>query len=171
MEIEKAIALIYTEGLQAGTWADLGCGEGLFSAALAHLLPSGAAILAIDRQPVKPLPYSIPAGISITRQQADFSLEDFQLPELQGILMANSLHYIADKPVLINRLAQCLTADGVFIMVEYETTQANPWVPYPITFQALATLFRNAGFSNTTKLGEINSVYRSGKMYAALVSR
>ncbi|SHM95017.1 Methyltransferase domain-containing protein [Chitinophaga jiangningensis] len=171
MEIKEAIALIHAEGLQAGTWADLGCGEGLFSVALAHLLPPGSTILAIDQQPVKPLPYSIPAGISVMRQQADFSLTNFQLPALQGIVMANSLHYITDKPNLIKRLAQSLTDDGTFIIVEYETTQANPWVPYPITLQALTELFREAGFTNTIKLGERNSVYRSGKMYAARISR
>lgn len=171
MELKDAITLIHTTGLPAGVYADLGCGEGLFSAALAHLLPAGSTVLAIDKQRAGSLPYPIPAGITVERRQADFSLEDFELPELQGIVMANSLHYIADKAALIGRLKDRLPESGVFIIVEYETTQANPWVPYPITQQALGKLFAEAGFRNMVKLGERASVYRSGKMYAVMVGR
>lgn len=44
--IEKAIQ--YSDKPQI--WADLGCGDGTFTHALAHLLPNGSHIYAIDAQ-------------------------------------------------------------------------------------------------------------------------
>ena len=55
------------------------------------------------------------------------------------------------------------------IIIEYDTVRQNRWVPYPISFENLVQTFSAAGFSSIKKIGERNSVYRSEKMYAAVI--
>ncbi|NSL86808.1 class I SAM-dependent methyltransferase [Chitinophaga sp. Mgbs1] len=173
MELQEAITLISGQPAcrpSAGTWADIGCGSGLFTFALAHLLPAGSSIYAIDKMPVKLGPHPDPQRIPIITQQLDIEKKDPDIKGLQGIMMANSLHYVADKATLLQRLTRLLPPSGQFIIVEYDTSAANPWVPFPVRFEALKHLFRLAGWTQTEKLGERPSRYRSGNMYAALIS-
>jgi hypothetical protein len=58
----------------------------------------------------------------------------------------------------------------VFIVIEYETTRANQWVPYPLPFAALQQLFVNAGYKHIQKTGERKSLYQSGTMYVCLAA-
>lgn len=169
MLIKDAIHLIQSHDIhqeQPVSWADLGCGSGLFTRALATLLPPGSTIYAVDRtwQNIAAVP-----GISVSFIQADIEQPVLPLPSLEGILMANVLHYVKDKPQLIKQLQQYFKDSGRFIVVEYDTMRANPWVPYPINFAALQSLFAEAGYKQVQKLGERRSVYRNGLMYAALI--
>ncbi|RAJ80034.1 methyltransferase family protein [Chitinophaga dinghuensis] len=171
MNLSEATSLITQSGLPGGTWADLGAGSGLFSAALAQLLPAGSTIYAIDRASPEKIVYPIPLGIQVITKQQDFEQDPLLLDELSGILMANSLHYVSNKEALLRQLATQMRPEAVFIFVEYETQQANPWVPYPIPFQELTRLLHRVGFAQSTYLGDRPSVYRSGKMYAAAYRR
>ena len=84
-------------------WADLGCGSGTFTLALAELLPPGSTIEAIDLRPgIKP--QTTAGGVTIIPRVADFVADDLALNGLDGILMANSLHYVRDKPALLQKL-------------------------------------------------------------------
>lgn len=164
MSVPEAIDLIYLPELmnpKPQIWADLGCGSGLFTRALIQILPSESRILAIDRAPQK-----INLGSAVSFLQADFEYPLFHLPLVDGILMANSLHFILDKLSLIKHLAGFAPK---FIIVEYETSFPNPWVPFPISFKDLKILFERAGFRNISKVNEQTSVY-GGKMYAAHIS-
>ncbi|MBC9933181.1 class I SAM-dependent methyltransferase [Chitinophaga qingshengii] len=164
MELQDAMQLI-KGAYSAGTWADLGCGSGLFTYALANLLPAGSTIYAVDQAPVRLSKHANPQQQKIIPLQLDFV--QGKLPaDLQGILMANSLHYVKDKAGLIMRLSKQLLPGGQWIIVEYDTAAANPWVPYPIRRKALQQLFMDTGFSHISFLGERPSVYRSGGMYA-----
>jgi trans-aconitate methyltransferase len=99
MKQTDAIALI-SKGITAGSaqrWADLGCGEGTFTGALFHLLPAGSEIRAVDRQIQR---LNIPVNFTM----ANFETDDLKLAGLDGIMMANSLHYIRDKKKLIAKL-------------------------------------------------------------------
>ncbi|MBV8253689.1 MAG: methyltransferase domain-containing protein [Chitinophaga sp.] len=167
MKITEAQSLIAQAGLPGGTWADLGAGSGLFSAALAQLLPAGSTIYAIDIHPPEKIVYPIPSDIQIIPMQQDFVQQPLSMGGLSGILMANSLHYVADKKSLVRQLKTHMEPTAIFIIVEYETDQANPWVPYPIPFQALTRLMQQVGFGQSIYLGDRPSVFRSGKMYAA----
>ncbi len=175
MQISQAVSLLtsdfFTTRPSPQTWADLGCGTGTFTQALAELLPSQSFITAIDQDQnaLRHIP-TYHGNISIKTHQADFVKNDLALDNIDGILMANVLHYVKDKVALINKLSGYLHENGCFIIVEYETSNANPWVPYPIRFQALKELFISNGFLSVEKLGEAPSRYQ-GKMYAALIQR
>ncbi len=170
MTLKEAISLI-EPGIPADTlpqhWADLGCGNGTFTQALAHLLAHGSSITAVDRSPQQ-IGSFIDTGVTVQFKQLDFEGEDFYLPMLNGILMANSFHYIQKKESLIKRLERCFHKAKQFLIIEYETDSPNPWVPYPIGFDELAQLFDGLGYGTVTKLKERQSSY-GGKMYAALI--
>ncbi|WP_436488829.1 class I SAM-dependent methyltransferase [Chitinophaga sp. ARDCPP14] len=174
MDIRDAIALIKHPPVTARTqmvWADLGCGSGLFTYALANLLETGSTIYAWDKTPPSLSSQPNPRHVTIQPGQLDFLKDDLPLSGLDGILMANSLHYVPGKPAFIDKISAHLQEDGVFLIVEYETAKANPWVPYPVPFQTLKALFHRAGFTVAVKLNERPSLYGSGHMYAAMFRR
>jgi len=51
MTFDEAAALIADPRIDRTTWADLGCGDGTFTRALATLLPPGGVIHAMDPMP------------------------------------------------------------------------------------------------------------------------
>jgi len=170
MELSEAITLIqpaHSGRPNAAIWADLGCGSGLFSFALAHLLAAGSKVYASDRDPVRR-----PQGIDIQPYQLDFVAQPLPWQALDGILMANSLHYVSDKKTLLARLMAALKPEGQLIIVEYDTDKPVPqWVPYPVSFRSLQKLFADTAFSKVEKAGERASVYGRAPMYAASVIR
>jgi len=143
-------------------WADLGCSSGTFTIALAELLAPGSEIYAVDVKR-QGLPQAH-KGVTIHFEQLDFERERLPYPELDGILMANSLHYIKDKSRLIQRLAA-----PRFIVVEYEHRRANPWVPYPVNAAALNDLFSTLGYQ-TQFLANTPSRF-GGSIYSMLAFR
>ena len=95
MELSQAIELIRSDDFDKdtiATWADLGCGSGLFTNALLSYLHPKSTVYAVDQYPVK---INHPAVIL---QQMDFVTADWDFPQLYGILMANSLHFVEDNP-------------------------------------------------------------------------
>jgi ubiquinone/menaquinone biosynthesis C-methylase UbiE len=108
-------------------------------------------------------------GVDFIR--ADFDKDELQLEELDGILIANALHYVVDKAALITRLERMFSGEPCFIIIEYETDRRNPWVPYPIPFEKLKLLFVLLGYRSVLKINERQSAYRSGNMYCALIQK
>ncbi len=148
-------------------WADLGCGTGVFTNALAMLLGKGSGVLAVDVHKSLKMREDVAAAIEF--QQLDFVRQDLPVKQLDGILMANALHYVEDKVSLIKKLKEKLISQGRIILVEYDTKRSNQWVPYPLEFTGCVELFSSLGFASVTKIGERTSIYQSGKMYAALI--
>lgn len=146
--IEKGI-----EKEKVQTWADLGAGSGRFTTALSNLLPKGSSIMAIDK---KPSNISIP---NVKTRTGDFLDLDFE--NTDGILMANALHYVKDQKDFIDRLSKKTKR---LILVEYDTDRKNQWVPYPISFNKLKSLFPNA-----ERIGHAPSQYHAEGMYSALL--
>ncbi len=174
MQLTEAVSLIQSPHHSYPshqTWADLGAGTGTFTLALAEILSPPGRIVTVDKDAgaLRQIP-STHNQITIEYREANFIKEDLLLENLDGILMANALHYVKDKVALINKLGKYLKEDGCFLIVEYETVRVNPWVPYPIRFQALKELFATTGFLSTEKLGEAPSRYQ-GKMYATFIQR
>ena len=170
MEIKDAIQLIRFHALQdqANTWADLGCGTGTFTRALAHLLPEQSLIHAFDKdkKALRQVPGSV-GLVKIEKHHADFMTEALPF-KLDGILMANSIHYVKEKEMFINKLLSALKENGQLLIVEYDTKRSNPWVPYPIPFAALSDFLLQSGFKNIEKLGERRSIYSQSNIYAAM---
>jgi hypothetical protein len=169
MQLSEAISLIQ-KGIvpqsSPQTWADLGAGQGLFSDALLSLLQPGSVIHAVDIHKRTNLRHNP----SIIFPQANFVNDKLSIPTLDGILMANSLHYVQDQVACIKQLKTHLrNGTGVIILVEYDTDTGNEWVPYPVSFVRAQTIFGDAGFSKIEKIGERPSIYRKNSMYAALI--
>jgi len=80
-------------------WADLGCGAGTFTLALANFLPSGSIIVAIDLNPGI-AKQTTNNNVTILPRAADFTQLNFPQKDLDGIHMANALHYVKDQPAL-----------------------------------------------------------------------
>lgn len=175
MTINEAIALINTENITRNTaisrWADLGCGDGLFTMALSRLLADRSIIHGIDKTSV--LKHQITrTGVEIIPGKFDFVNDDLALQHLDGILMANSLHYVKDKLPFIRKIKTYLNPGALFLVVEYDTdTPAARWVPYPLSFLSLTKLFKSAGYAHIQKLGERPSVYGKKNMYSALICK
>ena len=171
MTIEEAISLIregVPDAAESTQWADLGCGSGLFTNALATLLGKGNHILAVDLKSSLIIE-SNPAAASIRFYQLDFEKQKLPAAEMDGILMANALHYVKDKIPFVEKLRATLNKNGRIVLVEYDTERSNQWVPYPINFWRSVELFSSLGFRSVTKIGERKSVYQSGIMYASLI--
>ncbi len=170
MRLADAITLIQAADIsKAGpaTWADLGCGSGMFTYALAHLLAPYSTIYAVDRS-VQRLQPATSNNVDVVFEQGDFIREALSFPPLDGIIMANALHYVQDKASLIEQLKTYLAENSMFIIVEYDTLRPNPWVPYPIDSASLQQLFSVAGFTTMKRLGERPSVYHHRTLYACL---
>lgn len=172
MKISDATALI-AAGVPASArksrWADLGCGTGIFTSALAGLLEGGSRIYAVDKEnPGREIQGE--GNVKIEFLVLDFITQSFPFSPLDGILMANSLHFVKDKAGFIEKLKKHLTANGQLIIVEYDTERQNRWIPYPISFANLVATFSAAGFTSIRKIGQRNSVYRSEKIYASSLS-
>lgn len=173
MELHEGIALIRHKSLSSSgpqQWADLGCGAGFFTKALASLLSAGSTIYTVDKS--APLPQKqITAGrVAIEPLRTDFVRDELPFRDLDGILMANSLHYVKERLAFLQKARRYLKPDHHFLIVEYDIERANPWVPYPLNYRLLQKLFTQAGYHTITKLQERAPVRGFDKMYAALMT-
>jgi SAM-dependent methyltransferase len=172
MLLTEAIALIsnpFIDAQRPSLWADIGAGDGLFSAAMASLIAPGSTVYAIDK--IKPaIKHRYPAGVSVISLAGDMTNADFDVPPLNGIIAANSLHFIADQHECLKQLHSLCKPGAVFIIVEYDTNKPSAWIPYPLPYHALKKLFTGIGYSSTTRLGEIKSIYNSSYIYSACVT-
>jgi|SRR5579863_2324020 len=174
MELRDAVSLIQTDEIirdKQTTWADLGCGKGLFTRALAGLLYQGSTIYAVDKD-ISSFQQSSFPNLAITKTiESDFVRDDLNLQNLDGILMANALHFVRNKKSFIEKLIPWFHDIPVFLLVEYDTDLSNPWVPYPLSFETLKKLFTELGFKVVRKINEKKSLYRSGNIFSVFITR
>ena len=149
-------------GERGGRWADLGAGEGAFTRALADLLGPEASIVAVDRDA------SALRGLggNIETRVADFT-RPLDLHDLDGVLMANSLHFVRDKQPVLESVRRMITPGGRLIVVEYGADRGNPWVPYPFVYARWEKIAAQAGFRKTRLLKTVPSRWL-GSMYSAV---
>ncbi len=88
---------------RCGTWADFGSGEGAFTLALADLAGPHAVIYSIDKDKKRLDVQEMEFERMFPESSIHFIATDFTkplaLPPLDGIVMANSLHYVKDQAV------------------------------------------------------------------------
>jgi ubiquinone/menaquinone biosynthesis C-methylase UbiE len=154
-----------------GTWADLGSGAGAFTLALADLLGGRGSIVSVDRdgralaEQRRRLSADFP-GTQVTYVAADFTAS-LDLPTLDGLLMANSLHFVRDKVVALASLLPRLRPGGRFVLVEYDADSGNPWVPHPLSFATWSRLAPTVGLSAPRVGGRVPSRFL-GAIYSAI---
>ena len=162
-------------GGRGGVWADLGAGSGTFTRALIDVLGQGITVYAMDRELAAVAALRELARASharIVAVQDDFTTDAAlaDLPELlDGILLANALHFVRDAGAVLARWTRRLRRGGRVVLVEYDRRGANRWVPYPIPISNLPVLAREAGLASFTVTATRPSRYQ-GTMYAAFAT-
>lgn len=174
MRAPDAIDMLADSGVEElgpATWADLGCGDGTFTLALANWLSTGSVIHAVDLD--ASALRRIPAehhGVTIQTHRQDFTAQPWRFGEQDGILMANSLHYVEDQAAFIRNCESSMAPHGRFLIVEYDMWTSSRWVPYPVSQDALRSLFEGAGYS-VRILASRPSIYRRAALYSAVMQR
>src|SRR5262245_27417785 len=181
MDLNEAVELLgdAVSTARAAEWADFGAGEGTFTLALARLLGAGAHVIAVDRDrgALRKLEQRAATDGSrdvITTLHGDFTRR-FELPgvaegTLDGLLFANSLHYVSDTGTVLAELANLLRPGGRVVFVEYDQRDASPWVPYPIYADRLPELCAAANLSAPVVTSTRPSDY-GGILYVAYATR
>ena len=152
-------------------WADLGSGSGAFTTALAEALGPTAIIYSVDRDEhalrvqEREMRARFP-GLRLHFLRADFN-HILELPDLDGIVMANSLHFQHDACASLAHAAQWLKVGGRLIVVEYDVKRASPWVPHPVPWARLPDIAACAGLSGTRLIDVRPSRYH-GRVYSAV---
>ena len=138
-------------------WADLGSGQGAFTLALADLVGCDGEIYSLDKEAgalarqEAAMRARFPR-LAVTYLNADIS-KRLALPLLDGVVMANSLHFIRHKEPVLQLVRSYLKPDGQIVLVEYNTDAGNPWVPYPLSFDTWQQLAGQCGFGIDSQAG------------------
>ena len=172
MNHDDHVRLIH-EGVAGGgnAWADLGSGAGAFTLALADLLGPGGHIYSVDRdaralrEQREALQAHFPT-VTLEQRVADFT-HPLDLPPLDGVVMANSLHFQRHKEPVLRLVRGMLNPGGRLVLVEYNADRGNPWVPFPLSFPTWERLAERTGFASTSLLETVPSRFLR-EIYSAL---
>jgi ubiquinone/menaquinone biosynthesis C-methylase UbiE len=154
-----------------GVWADFGSGRGAFTLALAELIRPGGIIYSVDKN-AKALQQQKDAmdaqfpDLMMHYLDLDYT-QPLDIPKLDGIVMANALHFQRHKSHVLQGIKSYLGSQGRLIIVEYNVDRGNTWVPYPISFKTWEVLARRNGFANTQLLARRPSSFLR-EIYAAV---
>src|SRR5436305_2396360 len=156
---------------KGGIWADLGSGTGSFTLALADLIGPTGKIYTIDKDhralkdQEKAMRTNFPTT-TVNYLTADFT-QRLDLTTLDGIIMANSLHFVRHKDPILQLIRSYLRPGGRLILVEYNADRGNMWVHYLLSYKTWEVLARQNGFTQTQLLSIVPSRY-FGEIYSAL---
>ncbi len=153
-------------------WADLGAGTGNFTWALRDLLPAQATIYAVDRDAralavQRTRAAHSGSGATVFPVQADFT-RPLALPPLDGVLLANALHFVRAQAAVITQAASYLRAGGRVLLVEYELHHGQRWVPFPVPLTRFRELAAATGMAEPELIGARRSPSTSILLYAAM---
>jgi ubiquinone/menaquinone biosynthesis C-methylase UbiE len=175
MDHNDHVNLLRPANLAQGIYADLGAGSGAFTLALREIIGLDSTIYAVDkdRSSLSQLDSAHRARFNTTRNLLllpnDFS-RLFEMPPLDGIVMANSLHFFRDKIKILSHVREFLKPNGALLTIEYNVDSGNMWVPYPLTFETWQALAARAGFSEPRLLAKAPSRFLK-EFYSAVAYR
>jgi ubiquinone/menaquinone biosynthesis C-methylase UbiE len=142
--------------IPGGIWADFGSGAGAFTLALADLLGPDAQIYSVDRETHSLERQEISMTLQFPEAQVTYLTADYtrpiELPPLDGIVMANSLHFQRAKEGVLSLVREYLKPGGRLLLVEYNADHGNMWVPYPLSYPTWEKLASANGFVQTRLL-------------------
>lgn len=172
MDHADHVALIRRGVDGAGSrWLELGAGEGAFTLALADILGPAGRIVASDRDARAVRSAAEAVGrkfpsVTVETIRADFTLGVPDGP-FDGVLAANSLHFVADRRPTLAAIRRSLRSGGRLIVVEYDADRGNPWVPHPFSFDTWRSEAAAAGFDRVELLHRVPSRFL-GAIYGAV---
>src|SRR5258706_1282547 len=175
MDHNDHVNLLRPANLGQGSYADFGACSGAFTLALRELVGLDSTIYAVDkdRSALNQLDWAHRDRFNSTRNLIllpnDFS-RPLDLPSLDGIVMANSLHFFKDKEKILRHVREFLKPNGALLTVEYNVDSGNMWVPYPLTFETYIKLTTRVGFSEPRLLAKIPSRFLK-ELYSAVAYR
>ena len=169
MTHQDAVKLLRNVPAPGETWADLGAGSGTFTHAFSELLGPAGRVLAVDRNAsaLRQIGEMSPDGAVIETLHADFA-EALALPALNGLLLANSLHFVRQQVPVLRHLAGFLKPEGKALFLEYDTPRASPWNPYPLPFARLSEVVAAAGLGGLRELSRRPSAFGGRELYLAV---
>ncbi len=164
----KARLLLDAVELTGQSWADIGCGDGIFTRLLAERLPAGSTVHAVDknRRALDTLHRARrdwPSAVAVETHHADFR-KTLNLPELDGLLLANSLHFVRRKQPVLARLVELLVPGGQVVLVEYNAARGNGAVPHPLDDAGFLSLAEAVGLCEARIAQRVPSSFL-GEMY------
>lgn len=154
-------------------WADLGAGTGVFTRALAALVGPAGRVIAVDRdsRALGALGERAATGsagaIALVRGDVTRTMA---LPPLDGVVMANVLHFVADAEGVLSRVAGLLKPGGRLVLIEYEGRRPSRWVPHPVDSARFVELAAGAGFTPPRVVARRPSLF-GGDIYVSVAER
>ena len=145
---------------KGSTWADLGAGNGKITMVVRMLLGKDGEVFAVDTNPQIMNLSTLETVAKVIPIQQDFT-QPLDLPMLDGILMANSLHFVKDKKSFLQQLIPKLKPEGKFVFIEYDMEVGNQWVPFPITIEELKKLTLEVHLAEAKEINRRQSTYGS----------
>jgi SAM-dependent methyltransferase len=125
------------------------------------------AVAALERWAAKDAANVIPVKADFARPFDPPGLEE---PRLDGILLANSLHFVPDPALVLGRLAVWVRPGGRVVLVEDDRRAASRWVPHPIPAARLRALAASAGLTTPIVTATRPSAF-GGVLYVAAADR
>lgn len=172
MTLDQAVLLI-EKGIQPGDriWADLGAGAGLFTMALNEILGFEGIIFAIDQrlEILRQKTRETYLRSTVHLYEESFTEEMPFLPELDGILLANAIHYVPNQEQFLASLCKKhLKPGGALLVIEYDRYEKNSYVPYPLPLAHFERICSNLAYPLPEEIGRHPSIYGGHEIYAAV---
>jgi len=158
---------------RGGTWGDFGSGRGAFTMAIAEFIGPQGTIYSVDKSQAALQDQARAMQRRFPDQQPKIHYlhgdyrRPLSLPALDGVVMANSIHFHDDKIAILKSIHGYLRPHGGLILVEYNTDRGNTWVPFPISYEAWRLLADQSGFERTNLLARVPSSFL-GEIYSAV---
>ncbi|TAK94059.1 class I SAM-dependent methyltransferase [Patescibacteria group bacterium] len=151
-----------------GVWADFGSGTGAFTLALRDIAGPDTQIYSIDKDRGRLREQEENFDQMYPDSRVSYISQDFtnplDLPPLDGLIAANSIHFYKDHVAVFRKLAAYLKPGGTFIVVEYNADRGNIYVPHPFSIETFKKIATEAGLQKpklltTTPSGMLDEMY------------